>query len=193
MAVDRWMIIIVVLFIALMVAYPLIPKPGYQPVGKEDAIKIALEDAGKAYPEASLKVVSVEAQETGWNVEVKISFNSDTCCPRLLVRDYELLPVKFKETELVKNCMVSGTIIFDEEALVTAGKAPRVAPYCSEARGKATFLDYAQIKRMKECTDCSELEKFISDLPDQDAWVVQWSIGGETVFTALDAEGNILK
>ncbi len=84
---------------------------------RESAIDFVLKEASGAYPNASIRVINAAREGEKWRVDVKIALDAHSPCPRVFVRKYELLPMFFREEQLMKNCTVSGTIIVGEDAL----------------------------------------------------------------------------
>jgi len=165
---------------------------------RESAIDFVLKEAAGAYPNASMREINAVREGDRWKVDVKISLNAHSPCPTVIVRKYELLPIFFREEQIIKNCMVSGTIVFEEEA-VAASARTGLAKTAAEsgALWYATYFSKDVIDAVKNCPECVTtfppvLVESIQNTSSQNIWVVEWRMSNESVFAVLSEKGELL-
>jgi len=181
--------------VVVMVALTFMPKPAAAPLKAADAEKLALNDAILSYPAAELKVLESTPQADGtWKVRVKISPDAHTACPKVLIREYELLPILFREEAVVKNCRAGMPIVYEEEALIKSLEAPAANSLAQiGAYGCATRA--SGINNLPtECASAKSLLLNISGQLPTDAWLAAWIPQGgfATVAVGMDGEGRLL-
>ena len=167
---------------------------------KQSAIDFVLKDASGTYPNATITVMKAEMQGDKWKVDVKISAEGHSACPRVFVRNYELLPIYFREEQTIKNCQVSGSIVFEEEAVAASAKTPRASAAASAgALGYATYISREQVETARNCTSCpsafsAPIAEMLLKIAPQNAWVVEWKAPAlnESVFVVLNEKGEVL-
>jgi len=166
---------------------------------KQSAIDFVLKDASGTYPNATIQVTNAEMVGSRWKVDVKISIDAHTACPKVFVRNYELLPIYFREEQRIKNCVVSGSVVFEEEAVAASAKSSAASAAAAQgALGYATYVSKEAMETAANCTTCPApyspaVAAAIQGIAPQNTWVVEWkSPGAQSVFVVLDERGGIL-
>ena len=186
--------VLLVLFLALAsMSQPLVINE------KQSAIDFVLKDVSGTYPNATIQVTNAEMVGNRWKVDVKISLDAHTACPTVFVRNYELLPIYFREQQRIKDCKVTGSIVFEEEAVAASAKSGAASAAAAQgALGYATYVSMASIEEFRNCTTCSpafpdRFKDLLGSIAPQNAWVVEWkSPANPDVLIALDERGEIL-
>jgi len=188
---------LVVLLLVLFLALGFFSKPPASGE-KESAIDFALKDATSAYPNASIRAINAERAGNKWKVDVKIVMNGHSACPTVFVRKYELFPIFFREEQIIKNCAVSGTLVFEEEAVAVSAKAGLGSAAAARgALGYATYFSKDALEGTVNCTSCPQVlppavAGVLEGVPPQNLWVVEWRDADSSVFVALSEKGGVL-
>ena len=185
---KRLVLILGVVVVAWWVFSGVSPKSA-GPVSGQQAIGYVTDDVKLITAEK--RVLSVEKQGDEWAVELLLSYNAHSACPNLSKRSYRLLPIRYREEALVKDCSPKNLIAYPEEALMTSSA---VIPL-SKTPGSYGCAFY--LGKKDDSYQCDKLDKnafnsFTQGLPT-DAWVVYWTAGEEKSLLAFDRYANILK
>lgn len=189
---ERWVLFLIVVFALALVVYPQFSKVSFTEIDKEKALMFVKEDIIHSYPNSLIRFVSAEESNGVWRVSAKITLDAGKACPTVYVRDYELMPIRFKEKTLIKNCVVSGPIFLEEEALVISGKLPEVQRILGEGgSGSASFYYSDRVKELQSTS--SDLGKFLVGLDAKNVWIVDWVSSSSRVLVALSEDGKVIK
>lgn len=167
---------------------------------REQAVKFALDDLNSdpqlAAGERLFSIFSANySNQTGeWIAIAKITLSPHSQCPTVLIRTYQLLPIRHGVDKTVtQNCRIGSPIAFEEEAIV-ASRAALGAGLAANgyACGYRLPLDQAQASAYCADADIAAINSFASSAPNA-KWVAEWRSSGETKFVALDELGKVLK
>ncbi|MCX6767811.1 MAG: hypothetical protein NTY90_03740 [Candidatus Micrarchaeota archaeon] len=194
---NRVIVLVGALLVVFLVVGMLSQPPAVQ--DKESAVDFVLKDALGAYPGAAVNVTKAGNEDGKWKVDVKIVVDAHSPCPKVFIRNYELLPIFFREQQILKNCEVSGNIVSEEEAIVVSAKKGALASKAAAAGalGYVTYFSRAVIDAARNCTSCQSalpapLAGPLAGAESQNLWVVEWRLANQSVFTALDEKGEVV-
>lgn len=196
---KKQVVALVVVILLLLVAFSFTTKS--EPVlTTDDAMNAVKKDVQRYYPGAEVTVLTpvVELGNSSWKINVKITIKDslNACCPKVILRYYELLPIRFHEELITRQCSAGKPLVYEEEAVIAAGKSPEISrEFCFKKGVQASALFYKaeRVREMQKCTaECTDPEKAVSKMPVQDLWVVQWTLGGYSKYAALDKTGQVL-
>ncbi len=183
---------VVLLFVAFS-------KPA-QAQTREQAVKFALDDLKSdpqiAAGERLFQIFSADySNQTGeWTAVAKITLSPHSQCPTVLIRTYQLLPIRHGLDKVVtQNCQTGSPIAFEEEAII----ASRVALQPGFiARGYACGyrlpLDLQAARAYCESADVEGIKALAADAPGA-KWAAEWRSGEEKKLLVMDELGKVLK
>jgi hypothetical protein len=183
----------------VLVAFAYLPKPAPTPLATADAERLALNDARNSYPAAELRVLDSSDLGGGrWKVRVKVALAAHTYCPSVRVREYELLPIFFREEEVVKDCRAAtGPIVYEEEALLRSLEFPAARDAAQRGQYGCALRSSALPGLPAECSAAGSLLASLAARAPETAWLVAWvprpiPLGDELLGVALDSTGRVL-
>jgi hypothetical protein len=194
---SRWIAVLIVVAFVLLAVYSFFP-PQAQVMDRDSAANAALKDARDAYPNASLSILSVEGNETtGWNVKVKITLDAHSICPKVYVRDYELLPIRFREQVIMTQCdKLRAPIIYGEEAQADSGILLNCVRDAAQKGALGYFYEVPKdqgpgILPSKATSMVAGLNQSVW-LSNQRVWAVEWRGADFSEVVLLDESARIL-
>lgn len=167
---------------------------------REQAVKFALDDlnsdASVAAGERLFKIFSANySNETGqWTAIVKITLSPHSQCPTVLIRTYQLLPIRHGlDKTVTQNCQVGSPIAFEEEAII-ASRAALEASFVSRAYACGYRLPFDAQTAREYCNDADEVavNALAAGTPGA-KWAAEWRVEGETKLVAMDELGKVVK
>jgi len=129
-----------------------------------------------------------------WTVVVKITLSPHSECPVVLIRTYQLLPIRHGlDKGATENCVVGAPIVFEEEAII-ASKAGLQVDFLAGAYACGYKLPLEEPRVLDYCPDANlqELREFASSAEGA-TWIVEWRAAGEKKLVALNDLKQILK
>ncbi|MFH0836191.1 MAG: hypothetical protein V1834_03445 [Candidatus Micrarchaeota archaeon] len=184
---------LIAILVVVLGLYSALPAVNPTDLTREQAFSTVIQDVYKDYPtDVEVRVLSESGSDKNWKFKLLITQSPHSACPTLEVRDYELLPLRFRPESLIKDCTANTPITYREEALIHSAQADSFA---QGAFGCAfTLKDFDLTKAFEYCPalDKNEFGEFASGL-DENSWVIQWTKEGTAKFIALDKNANVLK
>ncbi len=167
---------------------------------KEDVQRFILDDL-RADPALTagdhqfrLQHISYDAASGQWSAAAKITLQPHSACPTVYLREYSLLPIRHGVDKVVtENCRPSTVLAFEEEAIIASRSVPEVAsllPSGPYACGFALPLNASAIAEYCPKVSIAALTSFAQSLSSNAAWIAIWQASGQTLFVALDTNGN---
>lgn len=166
---------------------------------REQAVKFLLDDLNSdpqlAAGEKLFKIFSTEySNETGeWNAVVKITLSPHSQCPTVLIRNYQLLPIRHGLDKVVtQNCQIGSPIAFVEEAIIASRKA-FTTEYTSRAYACGYKLPFNAIEAKEYCQGADEVAIYdLATSVDNAEWVAEWRTEEGKKYVALDGVGKVI-
>ncbi|MBI5228877.1 hypothetical protein HY991_02115 [Candidatus Micrarchaeota archaeon] len=198
---DRPAVLLIIVIFLVLAIYSFAPFR-QTTMSMDEAIALVKKDAQSSYPGASVTVLPpIGFSGNGsdaWKINIKITVEDplNACCPKVFVRYYELMPLRFRSETITKGCTAGKPILYEEEAIIASGKSKQIENQFCNARGVKTsvlFFSAEKIRATKDCKECSLVESLVSDLPVQELWVVEWSYGKYSKLAAVNRSGDVLK
>ncbi len=195
---PRFVAVIVAVAFVVLLAIVLTKQPEVKTA--EEAVKFALDDLNSdAQVAGSDKIVKLfsanYSEETKqWTAVMKITLAPHSQCPTVLIRAYQLLPIRHGlDKTVTRDCSLGEPIAFEEEAIIASKKALS-AEFVSRAYacGYKLPLEEKAVKEYCADADLAALQGFASDAPGA-KWIAEWRANGERKLIALDNLGKVLK
>lgn len=197
----RTLAVIVFLALAVLLVWSLATAPT-SVATKEDVRKFVLDDLS-ADPTLSsgdhlfsVYSITYDSASKQWSASAKITLSPHSACPTVYIREYDLLPLRHGVDKVVTdNCRRATSIAFEEEAIIAGRSTPPVqailfaGPY---ACGFALPLNASAVSPYCPRVNAISLAAFAGSLPSSAMWLTSWATGTQTVFVALDKDGNLV-
>lgn len=191
--------ILVILAFVVLLSIALTQPPALK--SKEEAVRFVLEDLNSdpALAPGSERFFTPfsanYSNSTGqWTVVVKITLNPHSECPTVLIRSYQLLPIRHGlDKAVTQGCTTGEPIVFEEEAIIASRPALQ-SDFTARAYACGYKLPIDEAQALAYCADADAdaLKAFAASAPGA-AWLAEWRVGGETKLVALDGQKRILK
>lgn len=184
----------------LLLALVLYPHQGVP--SQQDAVRYVLEDlkADSAFVGRdvlySVFLASYSNATGQWTVVVKVTESPHSQCPRVLVRTYNLLPIRRGVDKIAAAyCSVGKPIAYAEEAI---SATRRDADVTSLVRSGASACGYSLPLLPEEVSfycpdsDLIGLQQAVASFSSEARWAVEWRSQGGSLVLEVDSDGNIV-
>lgn len=193
--------LVVALLAIVMIALTFMPKPASGPINAPDAQQVVLKDVRMTYPQAELEILQTDkVQEGRWKVRVKIALNAHQACPSVYVRDYELLPILFREERVVGDCRAGiGPIVYPEEALLRSEQVPQVKDASQTANYYGCAVRTSEANTLAaQCASARQAALNLSATLPGGSWLAAWVSDKDAnnatfIVVGLDRDGGVLQ
>jgi hypothetical protein len=169
---------VILLLVLVAVAILALERAGSaQELGREDAVKLVLQDLAQLKAEGNeIAVLSAEKAGSSWRVRVKITSDAHKACPKVRIATYdEVKPSPAKRIEdVITACSVSGAVAYEEEAIIASAASAETKQFLQAHPDALAYACFG--------SNCSAPFSFASDF-----WAVKWVAGNDSLYVAVAA------
>jgi|GEM_PF-2600111 len=187
----------VVIVLLLLLYAALVQHPELKT--REEAVRFVLADlaSDNSLPpvEKAFSVFSVNYLESAkeWTTVVKVTLNPHAQCPSVMIRTYQLLPIRHGlDKTVTENCATGAPIAFEEEAIIASRQA--LSPdFTARAYTCGYRVPITEKAALEYCPDAdlTTLQAFAAQTNGV-AWIAEWRTPEKTELVALDEIKTVL-
>lgn len=197
MGVFRTLSLVTLAVVILLLAY--VFSSGSRLSSPEDATRFVLDDLSRdpafAGRDALFLIHSANQSGDDWAVVSNIVLSPHSACPTVIVRTYNLLPLRRDVDKVaVSDCHFGVPITYREEAIIATRELPQARALQLDGASACAFalpLDAASVDNYCPGVDVNGLRALAESAPSA-RWLALWRVSDRSAAFALSSSGQVV-